>query len=515
MVYNIIIRSTKAVLMSFSLKSIPLHNSFLKLGENFLSEVQPTPFKSESKLIHYNKSAAGLLNLDDGVEQEQLFIDVFSGKQALQNSKPFSMLYAGHQFGHLNPQLGDGRAIIIAEVLNEKNKKWELQLKGSGVTPYSRGADGRAVLRSTIREYLCSEAMFGLGIPTTRALCMTASNDEVYRENIETGAILTRLAPSHIRFGSFEIFYYRHQYDHIRTLADHVIEHHYPELLSEENPYLALLTEVIKRTAKLISAWQSVGFAHGVMNTDNMSILGLTLDYGPYGFLDNYQPAYVCNHSDHEGRYAFDQQPNIGLFNVSCFAQALLPLIDKSPDKAAEMAKKELETYQTIFVSEFSTLMSQKLGLEKEDNQDQKLLENLLNLMNDDNVDYTIFFRRLCDFDSSDVNNTDTNNNSAIRDIFVQRDLFDLWAKSYQQRLHKELDSDEQRAIKMKQVNPKYILRNYMAEVAIKKAEDKDYSEIERLFNLLQNPFDEQPENEAYAGFPPEWAQEISVSCSS
>jgi len=496
--------------MTFSLKSIPLDDSFLKLGNEFLSIVKPTPFRSESTLIHYNKNAANLLDFENGIEQEQLFIDIFSGKQALQNAKPFSMLYAGHQFGHLNPQLGDGRAIIVAEIKNKNNEKWELQLKGSGPTPYSRGADGRAVLRSTIREYLCSEAMFGLGIPTTRALCMTGSEDEVYRENIETGAILTRLAPSHIRFGSFEIFYYRHQYDHIRTLADHVIEHHYPELSSEENPYLALLSEVIKRTAKLISAWQSVGFSHGVMNTDNMSILGLTLDYGPYGFLDNYDPGYICNHSDHQGRYAFDQQPNIGLFNVSCFAQALLPLIDKSPDKAAEMAKKELESYQSTFISEYSKLMRRKLGLENEDEQDQRLLENLLNLMKDDNVDYTILFRRLCNFDS-----TDTNNNNSIRDIFIQRDLFDLWSASYQQRLEKEHDNDEQRAIKMKQVNPKYILRNHMAEIAIKKAEKKDYSEIERLFNLLQNPFDEQPENEEYAGLPPQWAQEISVSCSS
>ena len=496
--------------MTFSLKSLPLDDSFLKLGEEFLSEVKPTPFKSKSRLIHFNQNAANLLDLENGIEQEQLFIDIFSGKQALRNAKPFSMLYAGHQFGHLNPQLGDGRAIIVAEIKNNKNEKWELQLKGSGPTPYSRGADGRAVLRSTIREYLCSEAMFGLGIPTTRALCMTGSEDEVYRENIETGAILTRLAPSHIRFGSFEIFYYRHQYDHIRTLADHVIEHHYPELSSAENPYLALLSEVIKRTAKLISAWQAVGFAHGVMNTDNMSILGLTLDYGPYGFLDNYDPGYVCNHSDHQGRYAFDQQPNIGLFNVSCFAQALLPLIDKSPDKAAEMAKKELESYQSTYILEYSNLMRQKLGLENEDEQDQKLLKNLLNLMKDDNVDYTILFRRLCNFDS-----TDTNNNNSIRDIFMQQDLFDLWSASYQQRLEKEHDNDKQRAIKMKQVNPKYILRNHMAESAIKKAEKKDYSEIERLFNLLQNPFNEQPENEEYAGLPPQWAQEISVSCSS
>ena len=496
--------------MSFSLKSIPLHDSFLKLGNEFLSEVDPTPFKSKSTLIHYNKSAAKLIDFEDGIDQEQHFVDVFSGKQALQNARPFAMLYAGHQFGHLNPQLGDGRAIIIAEIQNKKDEKWELQLKGSGATPYSRGADGRAVLRSTIREYLCSEAMHGLGIPTTRALAITTSEDEVYRESIEKGAILTRLAPSHVRFGSFEIFYYRHQYDHIRTLSDHVIQHHFPELLSEDNPYLALLAEVINRTAKLIVQWQSVGFAHGVMNTDNMSILGLTLDYGPYGFLDNYDPSYICNHSDHEGRYAFDQQPNIGLFNLSCLAQALLPLIDKSPDKAAELAKNELEEYQTIFVDEYAAAMRKKLGLEKEDAQDQRLVKNLLNLMADDKVDHTIFFRYLCDFDS-----TDASNNNAIRDIFIQRDVFDLWASSYQERLSKENDNDKQRAIKMKGINPKYILRNYMAEVAIQKAEQKDYSEIDRLFKLLQNPFDEQLENENDAGYPPEWSQEISVSCSS
>ena len=496
--------------MSYSLKSIPRHDSFLKLGDDFLSEVKPTPFNSESTLIHYNKNAANLLNFKDRIEQEKDFVDIFSGNQPLQNANPFAMLYAGHQFGQLNPQLGDGRAIIIAEVKNKADDKWELQLKGSGVTPYSRGADGRAVLRSTIREYLCSEAMHGLGIPTTRALCMTASDDNVYREDIETGAILTRLAPSHVRFGSFEIFYYRHQYDHIRTLADHIIEHHYPELLSEENPYLTLLSVVIKRTAKLIVQWQSVGFAHGVMNTDNMSILGLTLDYGPYGFLDNYDPSYICNHSDHQGRYAFDQQPNIGLFNLSCLAQALLPLFDKSPDKAAELAKKELESYQTVFVAEYATAMRKKLGLEKEDEQDQKLIENLFNLMTDDKVDHTIFFRKACDFDSGNMSNND-----AIRDIFIQREAFDLWATSYQERLKAEDSNDEQRAVKMKQVNPKYILRNYMAEVAIKKAEQKDYSEIECLFNLLQNPFDEQPENENYADYPPEWSHEISVSCSS
>ena len=497
--------------MTFSLNSIPLNPSFIKLGKAFLSEVKPTAFKSPSSLVHFNKNAADLLNLQDGIEQEQLFLDIFSGKEPLQNAKPFAMLYAGHQFGHLNPQLGDGRAIIIAEIINAKNQSWELQLKGSGLTPYSRDGDGRAVLRSTIREYLCSEAMHGLGIPTTRALCMTGSDDEVYRENIETGAMLTRLAPSHVRFGSFEVFYYRHQYDHIRTLADHVIQQHYPALLAEESPYLALLSEVIKRTAKLIAQWQAVGFSHGVMNTDNMSILGLTLDYGPYGFLDNYQPGYICNHSDYQGRYAFEQQPHIGLFNLSCFAQALLPLLDKSPEHAAEIATKELESYQTLFINDFARLMRQKLGLEKELNEDQQLVEELLTLMKDDSVDYTILFRRLCDFDSDVIEN-----NSAIRDIFRQRSRFDQWARSYQQRLHEESDNDQQRSIKMKQVNPKYILRNYMAEVAIRKAEEeKDYSEIDRLFQLLQDPFSEQVDFEAYADFPPGWSEEISVSCSS
>jgi len=500
--------------MIFSLKSIPLHDSFISLGEDFLSEVKPTPFKSESKLVHFNRDAAGLLGLHKGVENEQEFIDIFSGKAPLQNARPFAMLYAGHQFGHLNPQLGDGRAIIIAEILNVEKHKWELQLKGSGPTPYSRNADGRAVLRSTIREYLCSEAMHGLGIATTRALCITESEDEVYREEIENGAILTRLAPSHIRFGSFEVFYYRQQHQHTRTLADHVLQHHYPELLAAENPYLALLSEVVARTAKLISSWQAVGFAHGVMNTDNMSILGLTLDYGPYGFLDTYQPGYICNHSDYQGRYAFDQQPNIGLFNLSCFAQAILPLIEKNPDKAAEMAKQELENYQTVFVADYAQRMRDKLGLEKHEPEDQALTSGLFEIMKNNNVDYTIFFRRLCDFDSSSGINA-KNKNAAIRDMFMQREQFDQWASAYQTRIVKEELTDNQRAIKMKAINPKYILRNYMAEIAIKKAEEKDYSEVEKLFNLLQHPFAEQSENEAYADFPPSWAEEISVSCSS
>ncbi|NNG14770.1 MAG: YdiU family protein, partial [Gammaproteobacteria bacterium] len=330
--------------MKYELHSLPLSNSFAELGETFFSPVLPTPFEQPARLIHFNADAAELLDLDHKVQHEQDFANIFTGKQRLNGDAPLAMLYAGHQFGHYVPQLGDGRAVMLGETTNQRGEKWELQLKGSGQTPYSRAGDGRAVLRSTIREYLCSEAMHGLGIPTTRALCITGSDDEVYREQIETGAMLTRLAPSHVRFGSFEVFYYRDQHEPIRTLADYVIEHHYPELTERDDKYLALLKTVISRTARLLAQWQAVGFAHGVMNTDNMSILGLTLDYGPYGFVEAYDPDYVCNHSDHEGRYAFKNQPQIGLFNVSCLAQALLPLIDVDDAKAA------LEDYQPAYI---------------------------------------------------------------------------------------------------------------------------------------------------------------------
>jgi len=282
------------------------------------------------------------------------------------------MLYSGHQFGHYVEQLGDGRAILIGETTNQLEQKWELQLKGSGVTPYSRQGDGHAVLCSSIREYLCNEAMHGLGIPTTRALCLVGHNDEIYREKIETAAVITRLAPSHIRFGSFELFFYRSQLKHIKTLADFVIQHHYPKLILElknaANPYIELLKIVINKTVKLIAQWQAVGFSHGVMNTDNMSILGLTLDCGPFGFLDSYNPKFICNHSDHERRYAFEQQPQVGLFNLSRLAQALLPLMD------VESAQAALADYQPIYNSNYNDLMANKLGFIKSDSTTEYLI---------------------------------------------------------------------------------------------------------------------------------------------
>jgi len=497
--------------MTKSIDHISNNATFLTLGESYYSIVQPTLFESETRLVHFNKNAAVTLGLvKDAYHDPELF-KIMSGLKTIENCIPFAMLYSGHQFGHYVDELGDGRAITLAEIKNANDETWELQLKGSGLTPYSREGDGRAVLRSTIREYLCSEAMHGLGIPTTRALSIVSSNDKIIREKIEPAALLTRIAPTHIRFGNFEVFYHRNQYSHIRVLADHVLKHHYPELLSDTNPYRALLGEVIKRTAKMIAQWQSVGFSHGVMNTDNMSILGLTIDYGPYDFMETYDPGFICNHSDMHGRYAFDQQPDIGLFNISCFAQTLIPLLDENPDNAQMIAVREMKKYKHDYVRYYTEIMQKKLGLTTECDEDKLLLNDLLHMMKDDQVDYTILFRRLCDF-----NSTSLTDNNKIRDMFLQRDRFDKWAARYQQRLSKENLSDAERQFNMKKINPKYILRNYMTEIAIQQAQvNHDYSEVNKLFKLLQNPFDEQPENESYADFPPDWAQDISVSCSS
>ncbi len=326
------------------IETLNFTNSFARLPEDFYQRLEVTPLQ-EAHLAAFNSEAAKLINLHPDEARRDDFPAFFNGEKRLPGSEPLAAIYAGHQFGHLTPQLGDGRAILLGEVMNEAGERWELQLKGAGVTPFSRRGDGRAVMRSTVREYLCSEAMHGLGIPTTRALCMTGSKEEVYREQIESGAMLLRMAPSHVRFGSFELFYYRRQFEQVRQLADYMITHHYPELVDHETKYLQLFRHVTLRTAELISQWQLVGFAHGVLNTDNMSILGLTLDYGPFGFLDAYEPGYICNHSDTYGRYAFDQQPHIGGWNLSKLGQALLPILEGEPGEAAAAANAVLEEY--------------------------------------------------------------------------------------------------------------------------------------------------------------------------
>jgi uncharacterized protein YdiU (UPF0061 family) len=408
------------------------------------------------------------------------------------------MLYAGHQFGTFVPQLGDGRAILLGEIVNAKRERWTLQLKGAGETPFSRTADGRAVLRSTIREYLCSEAMHALGIPTTRALGIAGADEPVYRETPETAAVLLRLAPSHVRFGSFEVFYARQQHEHLKQLANHVIEEHFPELMGAPDAYENFLIEVVERTARLIAQWQAVGFCHGVMNTDNMSILGLTLDYGPFGFMEAFNPGYVCNHSDDQGRYAYENQPYIGLWNCSRLALALTPLLD------AEKCNAALARYEGAFMEKHAMLMRAKLGLAQSMDGDNTLINDLLTLLAEHGTDYTIFFRAL------------SNGQSLARDLIINRAAFDTWATRYASRLAAESSNDAERSDRMKAANPKYVLRNHLAQAAIETAEKhRDFSEIDRLLALLQHPFDEQPAFEAYAALPPDWAQDIQVSCSS
>ena len=486
--------------MKHSLHSLPFSNSFASLPDAFYARVQPTSLDEPARLIHFNNAAAELLDLDPAVANDTAFADIFSGMPLLPAADPIAMLYAGHQFGHYVHQLGDGRAIMLGETTNSRGEKWEIQLKGSGQTPYSRDGDGRAVLRSTIREYLCSEAMHGLGIPTTRALCITGSSDEVYREQIETAAILTRLAPSHVRFGSFEVFFYRNQHDELRTLADYVIRHHYPELRDAPQPYIALLQTVADRTAALMAQWQAVGFAHGVMNTDNMSILGLTLDYGPFGFMESWDPGFICNHSDHHGLYAFDRQPQRGLFNLSCLAQSLLPLID------VDAAKATLDGFQATYTRNYEHRMAEKLGFEQSDEIVVTLTNELLAQMAESHTDYTNLFRALGDIEHE---------TQTLADLFIDRDRFRRWQGDYRQQLQRHTLTDADWMVRMKRRNPKYILRNHLAQVAIEKASQQDYSEIDRLLKLLQSPFDEHPQLSDYANPAPEWAKDIQVSCSS
>jgi serine/tyrosine/threonine adenylyltransferase len=486
------------------LEELTFDNTYSRLPQAFYAKLNPTPFSSAPYLVSFNPATAALLDLNPEEAARPEFARVFGGSMLVPGMEPLAMLYSGHQFGVYVPQLGDGRAILLGEVKNDRGERWDLHLKGAGLTPFSREGDGRAVLRSTIREYLCSEAMHGLGIPTTRALCIVGSDHQVYREQVETGAMLVRMAPSHVRFGSFEILYYRKQHELLKVLADYVIAIHFPHLAEGTDKYARFFSEVVERTARLIAQWQAVGWAHGVMNTDNMSIHGITLDYGPFGFIDDYDPGFICNHSDHNGRYAFNQQPYIGLWNLSCLAQALLPLAPKEDLKAA------LDRYTSICEGRYMELMRAKFGLIETKEEDASLIQDLLALMQLHHVDYTNFFRALGLFQTGAESL-----NEPLRDFFLDRGAFDQWARRYKDRLRQEGSRDEDRMVHMNRVNPKYVLRNYLAQTAIEKAQKKDFSEIDRLLILLQNPYSDQPDMEAYAVPPPNWGKHLSVSCSS
>jgi uncharacterized protein YdiU (UPF0061 family) len=473
---------------------------FSALGPAFFTELRPTPLP-EPYWVGRSTALARELGLDEAWLHSAEGLAAFTGNVPVAGTRPYASVYSGHQFGVWAGQLGDGRAIMLGET----ERGFELQLKGSGRTPYSRMGDGRAVLRSSIREFLCSEAMHALGIPTTRALCVTGSDARIRREELETAAVVTRVSPSFIRFGHFEHFAANQQGEELRALADYVIDRYYPACRTTDrfngNAYAALLEAVSERTAALLAQWQAVGFCHGVMNTDNMSILGLTIDYGPFQFLDGFDPRHICNHSDTAGRYAYNQQPNVAYWNLFCLAQALLPLIGDQ-----EIALTALESYKTVFPNAFEARMRSKLGLIDSAPADRALIEGVLKLLAQEKVDYTIFWRRLSDHMAG-------GSSEAVRDLFLDRAGFDTWRLSFAER-HAQTPA-AQAADLMRRSNPKFVLRNHLGQQAIESAQQKDFSGVATLLKLLETPFEDHAGHEAYAGFPPDWASTIEISCSS
>jgi uncharacterized protein YdiU (UPF0061 family) len=476
-------------------------HSFADLGESFSVPMRTTPLAAPY-WVGQSQALAEELKLPAHWQASDDWLQALSGNGQLPGSRLLSSVYSGHQFGVWAGQLGDGRAILLGEA---QGVEW--QLKGAGLTPFSRMGDGRAVLRSSIREFLCSEAMHALAIPTTRALCVTGSDSPVRRETIETAAVVTRVAPSFIRFGHFEHFSFNNLHEELKTLADYVIDRFYPACRDAAawagNPYAALLAAVTERTADTVAHWQSVGFCHGVMNTDNMSILGLTIDYGPFQFLDGYNPGHICNHSDHQGRYAFDKQPQVAYWNLYCLGQALLPLVEDQ-----DLAVAALDTFKTLFPQALALRFGAKLGLKAGAAALDDLLQDLRKLLAADAVDYTIFWRRLSHWaavqDPADA---------TVRDLFLDRAGIDAWLVRFAD-LHTEQDRANASA-RMLAVNPKYVFRNHLGELAIHAARQKDYRVLADLLTVLQSPYAEHPQYEAFSGFPPEWASGIEISCSS
>jgi len=480
---------------------IPFDNHFARLGAPFFAKVQPTPV-NRPMLIKFNVELARALGMSvDGVSDAEL-ADVFSGNALPPGAEPLAMAYAGHQFGHFVPQLGDGRAIWLGELRTADDARFDVQLKGSGRTAYSRGGDGRAALGPVLREYLVSEAMARLGVPTTRALAAVATGEWVARERPLPGGVITRIARSFIRVGTFEYFASRSDVEAVKKLADYVLARNYPELTFADQPYVALLEAVIARQARLIAQWMQFGFIHGVMNTDNMSIAGETIDYGPCAFMDGYRHQRVFSSIDHHGRYAYNSQPGIGLWNLIRLAETLLPLLAEKTDDAVATAEKHLETFKDQYEAAWLAGMRAKLGLSAiagSDEEDRALIGALLDLMDENEADFTLTFYHLSRLDA-DANTRD----EEVRELFARPAQFDDWLAKWRERLKRETQSDEARQGTMQAVNPVYIPRNHQIEAAIRAAEDSgDFSVFHELHAVLQNPYVEQAGKERYR-LPPE-----------
>ena len=490
------------------LDSLRLDNRFARLGEAYFSRVTPTPL-TNPRLLHANAEVAALLDLDPAAVGEPSFTQVFAGNAPLPGGDPLAMLYAGHQFGVWVPQLGDGRAILLGQVRNARGASWDLQLKGAGQTPYSRFADGRAVLRSSVREYLAGEALHHLGIPTTRALCLIAADDPVRRETMETAAVICRVAPSHVRFGSFEVFYSRGQFERLAPLADHVIDEHFADLSGRPDRHLRWLERITDLTAELIAAWQAVGFCHGVMNTDNMSAVGVTLDFGPYGFIDGFDGHHICNHSDEGGRYAYDNQPRIGHWNCSRLVQACVPLLGETPEAAAELGQSIVDRYPETYSRAMTGRWRAKFGLLDARDGDEDLMNRFLTLLHRGRSDFTLSFRGL-----AAVRADDAAIPAALGDQVLDHDALGGWLADYRARLRAQSEDDAGRAARMNRVNPLVVLRNHLAQRVIDDCAQGSTVELERLLASLRRPY-EEPAQAAHAAVPPPDARHIAVSCSS
>ncbi|TDP02926.1 protein adenylyltransferase SelO [Flavobacterium sp. 245] len=495
-------------------------NEVRQVKNTLFSYVNPT-IPSNPKLIHASEEVASLIGILKEEIQSEEFLNAFSGKEILPETKPFAMCYAGHQFGNWAGQLGDGRAINLTEIENN-NQFYTLQLKGAGKTPYSRTADGLAVLRSSIREYLCAEAMFHLGVPTTRSLSLLLSGDQVLRDILyngnpayEKGAIVCRVAPSFIRFGSFEMLTARNELKNLKQFVEFTIKHYFPKITGEpKEQYLQFFKEVANTTREMILHWQRVGFVHGVMNTDNMSIHGITIDYGPYGWLENYDPNWTPNTTDSQNRrYRFGNQPQVAQWNLYQLANAIYPLINE-----AEPLEKILESFMNDFNSDYKNMFLSKLGLFASTKTDEELVSDLENNLQLTETDMTIFFRNLSTVEKSDFapEAIEKIKYSFYKPEEVSGEILEIWTKwfsDYLERLKAEHLSDAERSQKMNLINPKYVLRNYMAQLAIDAAEKEDYSLIDELYTLLQKPYDEQTEYEKWFAKRPDWARS-KVGCS-
>jgi len=466
-------------------------NSFARTFEGFFVSCKAEP-AAAPKLLLFNHALAEELGLDPAALDSEAGAEIFSGNATPEGAEPLAQAYAGHQFGGFAPQLGDGRALLLGEVIDTRQRRRDIQLKGSGRTPFSRGGDGKAALGPVLREYLIGEAMHALGIPTTRALAAVTTGEDVYRETALPGAVLTRVAASHIRIGTFQFFAARGGVDKVRELADYAMARHYPESAGAVNPYMAFFKAVAEAQAALVAKWMHIGFIHGVMNTDNTAISGETLDYGPCAFMDTYAPGTVFSSIDRQGRYAYANQSAILSWNLTRFAETLVPLVEPVQDKAIEMLTDAIQQVQPRYEAHWLAGMRSKLGLTTEDTNDLDLVNDLLWVMKDGKADFTLVFRRLSHAVRGD--------SDAVQQLFNQSGAFDVWARRWRKRLDREGVDAETRAQAMDRVNPIYIPRNHKVEEALSAAVDHaDMNPFSKLLEVLSHPFDEVAGNEAYA----------------